>query len=580
MRALGLVILSCALVGAAAAQSDGVPEVRSSSHAYTLAPLVISAATDRVAVDVVVRKPDGTLVAGLSQRDFQVFDDGHLRPLTGSLTVAGPGPLAPEPPKRPSVAASGEVRPVGEARSVALFFDDVNTGKGDLEHARNAAARFVSEALEPSDRVAIFTGSDRQSLGYTRDHAQLLATIAGLAVHPRHDRRFGTCPHITPYQAYQIVRLQGGLALQAAVAEKQACDVQNGIENNDGTEAYTHSNGIPGFDNQSFQVMAAAETIWDETRAASHDTLASIGDVVDDLGRQPGRRMLLLASDGFLSGTLGAMRDDIVQQALRSGVVINSLDARGLYSEGPGRDLNSVPDIAELPLPTYFYEESSHASEQMAQEDALADLAESTGGLFFHNNSDLTVGFRRLGLIPALTYELTFAPGDIAHDGKFRKIKVELTPRSKDIIQARPGYYAPAAAASDVQTTLDNAMRATASSEGLPATVAPQSEPGGTRINVHFDTARLPFQHEHGRRDLDLIFIVGLFNPQARFVVGKQATMDMALKDVTYKRLLGQGLNINLTLRAPAGPYSLRLVIADGANAHLFAATRSVTVQP
>lgn len=572
MRTAAVVFCSCVLAAAAIGQS--APEVRSSSHPYQLAPFVFSTAARRVAVDVVVRKTDGALVPGLTRNDFRIEDNGHPRALSGFIVVHGP--RAPRPSVAPAAESLSQARSPNEGspRSVALFFDDVNTNKGDLAHARNAAERFISEALDPSDWVAIFTASGRQSLPFTQNPAQLLATIARLTVHPRHDRRFGTCPHITPYQAYQIVRLQGGMALQAALAEKQACDVQNGL-----VDDYSGASSVPGFDNQSFQVMADANAIWDETRAASRDTLASIEDVVAFLGQQPGRRMLLVASGGFLTGTLGAMRSDIVQQALQSRVVINSLDARGLYTEAPGRGPDYVPDVSELPLPTYFYEESSHLGEQMAQEEPLADLAESTGGLFFHNNNDLTVGFRRLGLIPAITYELTFDPGAIAHDGSFHKIKVTLVPKSNAIIQARPGYYAPAPTSSiNIQATLDNAMRASTSDAGLPATISPQPESGGLRINIHFDAAHMPFQNEKGRRRLNLIFIAGLFNPAGKFIVGKQADMDMALKSATYEHLLAQGLNVNLSLQAPRGAYRLRVVIADASGAHLFAASQGMTI--
>ncbi len=549
----------------AVASAGAQQEVRSSSQAYKLAPLLITTATNRVAVDVVVRQTNGQVVSGLARSDFQVLDNGHARPLTGFFVVKGPQPPPPTAAAQPApTAATVSSAAAAPPRSVALFFDDVNTDKGDLVHARHAAQRFVTEALGPNDRVAIFTASDRQSLGFTHNKSKLLATIARLTVHPRHDRRFGTCPHITPFQAYQIIRIQGGMALKAAIAEKQACDEQDGVENNDGTEAYTGNNGIPGFDNQSFQIMADAQTIWEETRAASHDTLASIGDVVDYLARQPGRRMLLLASGGFLSSTLGNLRQNVIDQALRSGVVINSLDARGLYTEGPGRGISYVGDLPKLPLPTYFYEESSHLGAQMAQEEAMADLAESTGGLFFHNNNDLTVGFDRLGLIPSITYELTFAPGDIAHDGKFHKIKVDLTPKAKDIIQARPGYYAPLPdSGTTLQDRLDAAMHTSAPENGLAATVSRQAERGAVRVNVHFDATRLPFARQHGRRHLDLIFIAGLFNPQGKFITGKRAEMDMALKDQTWEYLLAHGLNINLTLKAAAGTYTLRLVVGN-----------------
>ena len=70
----------------------------------------------------------------------------------------------------------------------------------------------------------------------------------------------------------------------------------------------------------------------------------------------------------------------------------------------------------------------------------MSFLAASTGGLFFHNNNDLDLGFRELGLAPEFLYSLGFAPD--APDRRYHGLRVRLKAARQYTVQARPGYYA------------------------------------------------------------------------------------------------------------------------------------------
>jgi hypothetical protein len=49
------------------------------------------------------------------------------------------------------------------------------------------------------------------------------------------------------------------------------------------------------------------------------------------------------------------------------------------------------------------------------------------GGLFFHNNNDLDLGFRELGVVPEVAYLLGLSPEE-APNGKNHSLKVRLKP--------------------------------------------------------------------------------------------------------------------------------------------------------
>jgi len=568
MKALPATIVVLMLAGAVAfPQRSGNDEVRVSGGQWRLPPLVFTTQSNTVDLEVVVRHADGSAVAGLRQSNFAIQDNGKPEVATAFSVNAAPPPPALARGKTAAPAASAAPPPAAPAapRFLALLFDDVTTDKADLANARNAAARFVREALGPGDRAAVLTMSEEGDFGFSPDPIRLGAAIAQVAPHPRSSKTIQNCPRITPYTAYLIAVEREPMATQAAVAEAKVCNgdpppTGNAMDNN-----VTKSLG--SFTSADEVVQALAEATWDQARSIAQDNLTAVRDAVTDLGRQPGKRILVLASGGFLSDTLGAQQDDIIRQAIRDNVVINALDARGLYTDGPGRPMDELPQTAgPLPLVTYFFEETSKLPRKQAEDAAAVNLAQSTGGLFFHNNNDLTLGFERLGLQPALAYELAFQPRDLVHDGKFHKIEVKLDPPIHGaIVQTRRGYFAPAPelAGASLEQSMENAMRAGAVVKDLPAELRASPRPGGVAVHLKLDAATLPFAQRQGRHGERLELLAGLFDAKGKFIAGERGEMDMSLQDATWNRFRAQGLGTSLSVAAPPGDYTLRVVVGE-----------------
>src|ERR1019366_5230757 len=199
-------------------------------------------------------------------------------------------------------------------------------------------------------------------------------------------------------------------------------------------------------------VKSQAQETWDQARLASQATLDAVKASLEQLANLSGRRILLFASSGFLSVTLDEQQDSIVNEALHAGVVINSLDAKGLYAETPGIPINESVEVVELPVSSILFQVRSLGDRLDSLDSAMARFAESTGGLLFRNNNDLDLGFRQLGVLPSYIYLLEFTP---AEDGKYHKIKVELKKAGGDFVQVRPGYFAPIAGSSTQLSTAE-----------------------------------------------------------------------------------------------------------------------------
>jgi VWFA-related protein len=153
----------------------------------------------------------------------------------------------------------------------------------------------------------------------------------------------------------------------------------------------------------------------------------------------PGQHTLILVSPGFLSMTPEALTDksEIMDMAAQANVTISALDARGLYVT-----MQDASDPASGSPQLVRAKSEYHASSMTANEDVMAELADGTGGTYFHNSNDLAGGFHKLTQAPEYLYLLEFTPQDVKQDGSYHRLKVKVTEDGLKL-QARRGYFAP-----------------------------------------------------------------------------------------------------------------------------------------
>jgi VWFA-related protein len=77
-------------------------------------------------------------------------------------------------------------------------------------------------------------------------------------------------------------------------------------------------------------------------------------------------------------------------------------------------------------------------------EDIMAELADGTGGTYFHNSNDLQGGFRLLTEVPEYVYLLELSLQSVKQDGAYHLLKVKAGQDGLKL-QARRGYFAPKA---------------------------------------------------------------------------------------------------------------------------------------
>jgi VWFA-related protein len=404
----------------ASAKREASKEVPESPTKEALSILKVS--VKLVQVSVVLRDAKGRAVGSLKKEDFQLFDNGQTQVISSFSAEKAATTAGPEKQSAPSTASavlSNDHVSATTGRDVAYVFDDIHAAFSDLSSATAAAARHLA-ALQADDGAAIFTTSGQSGVNFTADHQRLQDALRSLRPHPLTSGVH--CPPMTSYMADLIVN-QNDLGTLGLATEDAVNCTSGGMAK------------TPAELERAEQVArATAHEVLNASSAEIQSTLGILREVVQRTAAMPGSRSIVLVSPGFLTQTVDTRQAlaELTDGALRSDIVVNTLDVRGLSTPVPAPNASHPANPAERAR--------LDREEALERSDVLANLAYSTGGTFFHNNNDLDEGFRRTADTPEFIYVLGFSPQKL--DGKFHKLKVTLNGAEKFTVQARQGYYA------------------------------------------------------------------------------------------------------------------------------------------
>jgi VWFA-related protein len=380
---------------------------------------------NEVLVPVVVRDAQGHTVGTLAKDDFQIFDEGKLQPVAGFTLIKRPGAAtatAPSTPNPPTTSSPNAPQPAAPLQRFVVFvFDDLNLTASDLPQVQQAGAKALDSALSPSDFAAVLATSGTDS-GLTRDREKLKQVIMSLRVNLLYRDSGHDCPNMSYYQGDLIVHKNDGMALQAATQETMTCaqiavpDIAAGIAE---------------------QAARRAVALGEQNYRTN---LGFLRLIVSKMGPLPGQHVIIFVSPGFLTPDPAAMtlKSEVLDAAAQSNVTINALDARGLYTT----NLDASEQGTSSPMAAQLQTQYRQAS-MLSNEDVMAELADGSGGTFFHNNNDLVSGLGNLISGPDYLYLLSFSTAQIKSNGAYHRIKVKVNHPGMTI-QARHGYFAPA----------------------------------------------------------------------------------------------------------------------------------------
>lgn len=538
-------------------------------------PATFKVRVNEVLVRVVVRDQKGQVVTNLRKEDFQLSDNRKPQTIS-SFSAETPESLALKPDA--TVTASEDAPADSDAeikaaaakkmpqRFVAVVFDDAHLSMEDAVFVRDAGARLF-DALALSDRVGIFSSSGQLTQSFTADRDLLNKALLGIVPRSVSGGGFHDCPDISYYQADLIENKHDSQALAVATEDAVQCAF--------GGDETKSAMAQPMAESSSRRALSRGDQ--DTEYAYRH-----LEEVMRKLSVMPGQRIMVFVSPGFIPSSLWSETSGMVDRANRAGIVINTIDARGLYAP----DLGDIADPSRDSMRTGGLKSSYRIAAQQAQDQVLEEFALGTGGTFFHNRNDVDEGLRQAVGAPPLSYLLGFSPQNLKIDGRFHQLKVTLTNKQKYTVQARNGYYAPKSVADPAESAKQEIREAIFSQEEMhdvPVDLQTQffkKDATSARLSVltHFDVKGIHFRKVEGRNHDNLTIATAIFDENGNFVTGGEKLVQMKLLDTTYTRLSRSGITLKSSYEVKPGSYLVRLVVRDAEGSQMAARNGAVVI--
>lgn len=443
VRAGGAAILAAAAVIAGAAQQrPQTPPQRASEP--------VTQGVTAVLVDVVVRDRRGQPVRDLTAADFQILEEG-VPQAVGSFsrvfdTAAADSAVPPPATDRvaPGAAAPAAAPAAGTAaddrtRAVtAIVFDRLSPEGRRL--AVQAAQAYLGAKDEAPGYIGIF-GVDLALTSYapfTRNAHVLRQALTKMASR-------GSSSFNSAEQQQQKANADRQAGAAGAAADRAISAGGPGAAGAVGGSVGEAMLGqMQSKMIQDFEVM--------ERDQQGYSTTNGLYAIISSLGRLPGRKSLVLFSEGIaIPPAVQRLFLGVIDAANRANVSIYAMDAAGLRAESEQAKIRDEVNKAGAggggilsSRTTDALSKELEKNEDVLRQDphnGLAGLAEATGGLMFENTNNLRQGFDRVESDLRNYYLLGYSPSNETFDGRFRNIEVRVS-RPGVTVAARKGYFA------------------------------------------------------------------------------------------------------------------------------------------
>ena len=399
---------------------------------------VVRITTELVQTGVTVLDKQGRLVDGLKKDDFELRVDGRLVPISFfENIVAGSqrdrlARVRGNEPASPVKNAPAEVS--YRQRTIVFFLDDRHLSLGSLGRTRKTLSDFINKEMGPNDLVAIASASGQIGFlqQFTDNKEVLRAAIERINHVPYIVSDYGGNPgspmtenvaltierkddsNVTEFFVQDCLRFAPrGVTRQDRAALRRHCEIE--------------------VQNRARQIVLQAGTV-------TYNTYYSLETLLRSAERMPGSKLAFFFSDGFLADTgprgpiAGNQLGRITDQARRAGVVIYTIDTRGLIS-------GALDATGNVPMDPEGRLESANAREIAASQDALNALAVDTGGRALRNQNTFDQFVNEAVAETSRYYLIAWRPeASEEKTENFKKIQITVLGRPELTVRAARGY--------------------------------------------------------------------------------------------------------------------------------------------
>jgi VWFA-related protein len=512
---------------------------------------VVRINTQLVQVDAVVTDKNGKHVEDLTEDDFELLVDGKKQTISHFMRINLPmvkrEPAAKKKSDPSYVPDSMPTRQIGPAevrRTIAFIVDDLGLSPSSMALARESLKTFLREQMQDGDLVAIIrTGNGLGMLEqFTSDKRILFTAAEKLIWNP----------------------LSRDMMPSFADASTEQTDDQ--------ADAQAVLDDFDDFQETSFTT----------------GTLGAINFVVRGLRSMPGRKSVILLSDGFrinskTNNDNSSMQilqrlQNLAEQASRSSVVIYAIDAKGIQPFMPGASVAGRPA------------DTAHSDALQTAQEALegpTNLALQTGGFIVTNTNDLNIGFEEALYDQQSYYLLGFDPEDATFDRKYHSIKLHVK-RPGLKVRTRSGFFGvnegerPEPPKTRGQQIF-SAMLSPMGAHDLSLRMTPyffNALKGGPLVRAlfHIDCSKLTFKDApNGQKHLNLNLVAFVFDEEGTPIDLAVRRLALDFDEKRYREVLAEGLayRADFQMRKP-GAYQFRAVLRDDESGKTGSATQFI----
>lgn len=528
---------------------------------------VVKISTALIQVDVTVIDKNGKVVSDLKPEEVEIFENGKKQEISNFSFVSNVKKQdAPTDSKNALNVAipSRDVKPEQVRRTIALVVDDLTLSFESTHFVRMALKKFVDEQMQDGDLVAIIrTGAGIGALQqFTTDRRQLYAAIEKVRWNPIGSGKVGA---FAPLEALPTTTPVGN-------EEENASQIGSSAE----------------FDSFRESVFATG-------------TLGAINYIVRGMQDLPGRKSVMLLSDGFKlfdnnpngfreSGRVLESLRLLIDQANRSSVVVYTMDARGLQTAG----ISAADDTGGRGVEQLEQALTSRRNELFDTQDGLRYLAQQTGGISIVNNNDLSGGIRRM-LDDQSYYLVGYQPEDETFDPKTRRFNKLIVKVNREGVKVRyrSGFFGVSnenivnkrnstlTAAQQIQNALTSPFAVNDVSLRLNTVFGADARQGAfVRSFLHIKSENLTFvdNADGSKKAVFDVLAVG-FGDNGIPVDEISKTYTLTIQKDSYQTVLANGFVYDFTFpMKKSGAYQLRVALRDSTSGKVGSANQFVEV--
>jgi VWFA-related protein len=390
---------------------------------------VVKVYTELIQTDVMVFNKEGQFANGLKLEDFELRIDGKVRPIeffekitAGSLNEESQLAAARGSSRTKTTPGANVAVPLDRGRSVFFYIDDMHLDTGASMLTRRLITQFIEREMGQNDEAAITSASGQigflQQLTDNRTVLKAALERVNARIYSVGDSQR---PPMTEYQGLLIDRYD-----------------------RDTTDYFVDAllREIPMLSRETAESMVRerARAMLQQAANITRITLSGLESLVRSSSRLPGRKLVFFISNGFFLDNRNSDANEQVQRitsaAARSGVVVYSMDSRGLVASL----VDASSDVAFDPSGRL---QRATAGELSATQDAMNALARDTGGRLVINTNTLEPALKKALGETSTYYLLAWKPeqGTGQPSSRFRKIEVKLINTPDLTVRVRRGFY-------------------------------------------------------------------------------------------------------------------------------------------